>query len=213
MKLHKLPFVKNILPQVASLFIRGISRTTHLAIEGEEEIDRLRLNKERLLYVFWHGRQFLLVWYIQRKNPISLLSSLSSDGEIQAQILAKFGYNIVRGSSAKGGASGLLGLKERVFLGDDVGLAADGPKGPAYFVKDGIIFLAKKLNMWIVPLTSSSHPCWTMKKAWDEYLLPTPGAKAIIKFGKPYKPEGEIEEEAKILKEKLDTLTKEADLR
>ena len=194
---------------MASLFIRGISRTTRLSIEGEEEIDGLRANSEKLLYVFWHGRQFLLVWYLQRKNPISLLSSLSMDGEIQARILTKFGYNIVRGSSAKGGASGLLGLKERVSLGNDIGLAADGPKGPAYLVKNGVVFLAKKLNMWIVPLTSSSHPCWIMRNAWDEYLLPAPGAKAIIKFGKPYKLEGEIEEEVKILKEKLDILTKE----
>ncbi len=212
MKLHKLPLVQNILPSIASLLIRGISRTTRLTVEGEEEIDRLRADKERLLYVFWHGRQFLLVWYIQRKNPISLLSSLSSDGEMQAQILAKFGYDIVRGSSDRGGVSGLLGLKERVFSGNDIGLAADGPKGPAYFVKDGIIFAAKKFNMWIVPLTSSSYPNWTMKKAWDEYLLPVPGSRAIIKFGKPYKPEGETSEETKILKERLDTLTKEADL-
>ena len=192
MKLQRLPLAKNILPSIASLLIRGISRTTKLTVDGEEEVDRLRLNKERLLYVFWHGRQFLLVWYIQRKNPISLLSSLSSDGEIQARILAKFGYNIVRGSSAKGGVLGLLGLKERVLSGYDIGLAADGPKGPAYLVKDGVVFLAKKLNMWIVPITSSSHPCFLMKKAWDEYLLPAPGAKAIIKFGKPYKPEGDL---------------------
>lgn len=212
MKLLKLPFAKKILPCLASLLIRGISRTTHLKIEGEEEIDKLRLNKERLLYVFWHGRQFLLVWYIQRKNPISLLSSLSSDGEIQARILAKFGYDIVRGSSAKGGVSGLLGLKERVLSGNDIGLAADGPRGPAYLVKDGIIFLAKKLNMWIAPLTSSSHRGWIMKNAWDEYLLPVPGSRAIIKFGKPYKPEGGISEETNILKERLDLLTKEADL-
>ncbi|MEK9150173.1 MAG: hypothetical protein AAB267_09040 [Candidatus Desantisbacteria bacterium] len=36
MKLHQLPFAKKILPPVASLLIRGISRTTHLSVEGDQ---------------------------------------------------------------------------------------------------------------------------------------------------------------------------------
>ncbi|MEW6481942.1 MAG: DUF374 domain-containing protein [bacterium] len=207
MRLTEIAFADKILPIGAEAIIQGISRSLKLKVMGKEMVKDL---DRRILYAFFHGRQFLLVWYMRKRN-IALLSSLSRDGEIQAKILKRFGYEIVRGSSAKGGAEGIIGLKNKVLQGFDIGLAVDGPKGPCYSVSDGVIFLAKKLNLYIVPLTSSSYPSYTFKNAWDKYQMPYPWSKAIILFGKPYKVEGEIEEEKESLKERLILLTEEAE--
>ncbi|MEW6679915.1 MAG: DUF374 domain-containing protein [bacterium] len=207
MRLTEIAFADKILPIGAEAIIQGISKSLKLKVMGEEMVKDL---DRRVLYAFFHGRQFLLVWYMRKRN-IALLSSLSRDGEIQAKILKRFGYEIVRGSSARGGAEGIIGLKNKVLQGFDIGLAVDGPKGPCYSVSDGVIFLAKKLNLYIVPLTSSSYPSWTFKNAWDKYQMPYPWSKAIILFGKPYKVEGEIEEEKESLKERLILLTEEAE--
>jgi hypothetical protein len=210
MKLVKIPFAKQILPKFAFSLIQGIGRTVRLKVIGEERINELKEKGESLLYAFWHGRQFLLVYYMQ-KRKISLLSSFSADGEIQARTLSLFGYDIVRGSSARGGAKGLFGLTKKVSAGYDIALAADGPTGPVYSVKDGVIFLAKKQSMWIVPLTSSSRPSHIVRSAWDRYLLPAPFSSGVVMFGEPYKPLAEIEEEKENLKRALDALTRDAD--
>ncbi|MEW6681165.1 MAG: lysophospholipid acyltransferase family protein [bacterium] len=207
MRLTKIAFADKILPIGAEAIIQGISRSLKLKVIGEEMVKDL---DGRVLYAFFHGRQFLLVFYMRKRN-ISLLSSLSRDGEIQARILKKFGYEIVRGSSAKGGVEGIIGLKRKVLQDYDIGLAVDGPQGPCYSVKDGIIFLAKKLSLYIVPLTSASFPAHIFKNAWDKYQIPYPFGKGVIIFGEPYKPKGEIEEEKENLKEILISLTKEAE--
>jgi len=203
----KVQWADRILPILASGVIKGIGKSIRLKTLGEEMIKGL---DAKILYAFFHGRQFLLVWYMRKRN-IALLSSTSRDGEIQARILKRFGYEIARGSSTRGGVSGIIGLKKRVESGYDIGLAVDGPTGPCYSVKDGVIFLAKKLGLYIAPLTSSSNPSWTFENAWDKYKMPYPFSKGIILFGKPYKPEGELQEEKERLSDVLISLTKMAD--
>lgn len=207
MRLTEIPFANSILPIASQALIKWIGKSMRLKVIGEE---RIGTGDSKKLYAFFHGRQFLLVFYMRKRN-VAILSSTSRDGEIQARILKRFGYEIVRGSSKRGGASSIINLRKKVLEGFDIGLAVDGPRGPCYSVKDGIIFIAKKLGLYIVPITSSSTPSYTFKNAWDKYLLPYPFSQGIIIFGKPYKVNGEIEEEKRILKETLVSLTNEAD--
>src|SRR5512144_1103842 len=58
---------------------------------------------------FWHGQQFsLLRW--RRRRPTVALVSLSRDGELQSRALAQVGLAIERGSSSRGGATGLKAI-------------------------------------------------------------------------------------------------------
>lgn len=207
MRLTEIPFANRILPIASSSIIKTIGKSMRLKVIGEEGIN---IGSNKKLYAFFHGRQFLLVWYMRKRN-ITILSSTSSDGEIQARTLRRFGYEIVRGSFKREGASSIIRLRKKVLEGFDIGLAVDGPTGPCYVVKDGIIFIAKKLGLYIVPITSSSSPSYTFNNAWDKYLLPYPFSKGIIIFGKPYKPSGEIEGEKSTLSHILISLTEDAD--
>lgn len=205
MRLLKIPFANRILPIAGLSVIKGIGKSSRLKVIGED----LSLDG-KILYAFFHGRQFLLVEYMRKRN-IALLSSTSSDGEIQAGILKRFGYEIVRGSFRRKGVGGIIGLRNKVLEGFNIGLAVDGPQGPCWAVKDGIIFIAQKLGLYIVPITSGSSPSYTFKNAWDKYQIPYPFSKGIIIFGEPYKPKGEIAKEKEILSNTLISLTKRAD--
>lgn len=213
----KQKFLNFIIPLSAYLLTKLINKTLRLKVVGEDEVKQLKQEGKRLIYAFWHGRQFMLVSYLshrQRGKPqIAVMTSLSRDGEYQSKILKKFGCRIVRGSYTRGGVRGLLGLIKELRAGYDVGFAVDGPTGPVYEVKEGVIYAAKKEKGYIVPLTASAKKSWLFEKAWDKYLLPFPFSPAIIIFGKPYQvsEEADINQECKILKERLDTITKEAD--
>ncbi len=210
MKLVDIPKANKILPFLGLWLIKIIGKTIRITVIGEEGIRSLKERGERIVYAFFHGKQFLLTLYMQREK-IAVLSSPSRDGEIHGDILSKFGYEIVKGSSAKGGVAGLIGLRKKAKEGYNIGLAVDGPRGPYGSVKDGVFFLAKNIDAYICPIASSSKPCFIFKKAWDRYELPYPMAHGIIIFGEPYKPTGTIEEEREILKEKLISLAKKAD--
>jgi len=150
--------------------------------------DFLALDRNRALFGFWHGRQFLLV---QAFAPwhVALMTDLSWAGGIQTKILQKFGYPVVRGSSKRKGAKALLMIKRAIEQGHGAALALDGPSGPIYESKPGILFLAKKLGYPIIPVAASAHKSWILKGTWCNYMLPRPFSTCYVEMGKPLLPE------------------------
>lgn len=204
----------NILPTLAWGAINSLSVTLRIQTVGKDQIESMRKNRQRLIYTFWHGRQFLLVRYMSNKNLV-IMSSTSRDGILQANILQKFGYEIVPGSSAKSPVRALIGSIQKMREGFDPAIAVDGPTGPIYKVKPGALYIAKKMNAPIIPLTFSANPAVTLK-SWDRYLLPKPFARGVIVFGKPFYPSPKlddkiIEQECNLLGKMLNQITKMAD--
>jgi lysophospholipid acyltransferase (LPLAT)-like uncharacterized protein len=154
----------------------------------------LRSQGKNIIYAFWHGRQFLL-FYTHRNSGIVIPASESRDGDIQAGILGRFGFGVVRGSSKRKGAQALLGLVDALRNGKDIALAVDGPRGPIYEVKQGITYLAGKLGVPIVPLSMAARRGWVLERIWDKYLLPRPFTRCVILYGEPVIVNGTSNEE------------------
>ncbi len=168
-----------------TLRVRFVNREIPLGLETEGK---------NLIYAFWHGRQFLLL-YAHRDTHLVVPSSESRDGEIQARILGRFGYGVVRGSSKRKGERALLGLVGALRSGKNIALAVDGPRGPVYEVKQGITYLAGKLGKPIVPAVMSAKRSWVLEKIWDKYVLPKPFTECVIMYGEPIIVNGTGEEE------------------
>ena len=159
---------------------------------------------KNFIYAFWHGRQFLL-FHNHRNTGIVIPASESRDGEIQARILKRFGFETVRGSSKRKGDRALLGLVDGLRKGKHIALAVDGPRGPIYDVKQGVTYLAGKLNKPIVPVATSAKRYWVLEKIWDKYLLPVPFTKGVILYGDPIIVNGISEEELEAKRKELET--------
>ncbi len=76
---------------------------------------RTGLRGNSILYAFWHGVQFPLI-FIYRKMDVKLLISKSKDGSLIASLCKKMGFIPVRGSSSKGGAPAAKQLIESLLL-------------------------------------------------------------------------------------------------
>ncbi|MEN3013890.1 MAG: lysophospholipid acyltransferase family protein [Endomicrobiia bacterium] len=195
---------EKILPHIAWFIIQIISR---LVI-----IERINYNKIKTLknkiYAFFHGEQFLLV-FAHKYHNIVIMTSLSRDGELQTKILSKFGYEIVRGSYGKKGASsGTLAIIEKIKNGKSCAITVDGPHGPAFKVKPGVIFLAQKTSCPVVPVRVFVTPKIQLKN-WDRYIIPLPFiSKSYIVYGDPIyiNFEDDIREKSKELEIILKTL-------
>lgn len=133
----------------------------------------------------FHGDELLLVRaYIG--SGMGVMTSRSKDGEMMGKILKWFGFRIVRGSSTRGGAGGLKGMLTILTQEKrDVSLAVDGPRGPIYEVKKGVIKLAQETGFPIVPGAASASLSFIFKNAWNRCYLPYPFSRCVIFYGDP----------------------------
>ena len=180
------------------------SRTVRIQFVNKAVPDRLASEGKNVIYAFWHGRQFLL-FHSHRNTGIVIPASESRDGEIQARILKYFGFEVVRGSSKRKGDRALLGLVDRLRKGKNLALAVDGPRGPIYEAKQGVMYMAGKLNKPIVPVMTGAKRFWLLEKIWDKYLLPKPFTRGVIMYGEAIVVNGISEEELETKRKELES--------
>jgi hypothetical protein len=173
------------------LVIFLLGRSLRIKWVGEENL-KLAGGKN-VIYAFWHGRILILV-FSHRRRKIHILISQHRDGEIIAQIVKRLGSVPVRGSTTKGGAQAILELLSKTDSGFDFAITPDGPKGPKFELKPGVIYIAQKTGMPVVPLTCSAKKRWELK-SWDSFLIPKPFSKAVIILGNPVFISAELSEE------------------
>ena len=210
---NKKTTLKNkILSYLAYLIINFVCATSKIIRINKETVDELKSKFGSVIYAFWHGRQFVLV-YSHRFENISIMTSYSADGELQTNILSKFGYDLVRGSHKKRGAvEATLELIKKIEKGQDIAFAVDGPHGPGFQVKPGTLFIAQKTGKPIIPVSTSAKYKKILSN-WDRYLIPAPFNKCVIVYGKPIevKPEDDLELKSKELETALNEAMKSAD--
>ena len=137
-----------------------------------------------LLYATWHrGLFFVLYWY-RNQNAVSIASA-SDDGELAAQAAKRFGWITARGSSSRGGRQAYRAMENLVKQGHRGGLVADAPRGPRFVSKLGIIYLAKRTGIPIIPVIWSADRCWKLN-SWDRTIIPKPFARMVALFADDY---------------------------
>ena len=137
-----------------------------------------------LLYATWHrGLFFVLYWY-RNQNAVSIASA-SDDGELAAQAAKRFGWITARGSSSRGGRQAYRTMENLVKQGHRGGLVADAPRGPRFVSKLGIIYLAKRTGIPIIPVIWSADRCWKLN-SWDRTIIPKPFARMVALFADDY---------------------------
>jgi lysophospholipid acyltransferase (LPLAT)-like uncharacterized protein len=140
---------------------------------------------ENYIGALWHNR-LLLISYVLKKfaphRPGAGLISASRDGDFIAPLVERFGFQVVRGSSSRLGATGMLELVGVLSAGRDVLLTPDGPRGPVYELGPGVILLAQKSGAPIQPINLEFSSCWRVN-SWDQFILPRPFSKVRVIFG------------------------------
>ncbi|MBN1522627.1 MAG: DUF374 domain-containing protein, partial [Candidatus Aureabacteria bacterium] len=96
-----------------------------------------------------------------------------------------FGYATVMGSAKRKGVSAMLALKKKVDEGYSAAFSLDGPRGPVYQSKPGILFLSQKTGYPIIPVATSADRAWILKSTWCHYMIPRPFARCYVGAGKP----------------------------
>lgn len=143
-----------LFPPIGAWLIRTLGVLTRIRYEGAEVVEKLHQEGRHVIFAFWHNRQ-LMMPLAYRGSGAYVLVSRHRDGELIARIVERFGVHFVRGSSTRGGVAALRELIRVGRSGADLAVTPDGPKGPRYVVKLGVVQLAKATGLPIVPVTFS----------------------------------------------------------
>ncbi len=136
-----------------------------------------------MIMATWHNNCFggILAHTFQNFNP---LMSKSKDGDLVAFVCERMGIAPVRGSSSRGGKEAREQIVENFKRGYSSAITVDGPKGPIYEVKMGIVDIARRGNVAILPFGAIADRYWTLK-SWDRFRIPKPFARIRVFYGEP----------------------------
>ncbi len=188
--------------------------TIRVEIKGFENVRPL-ISSRKFIFAVWHSR-LILISYLCKGQDGTALVSRSKDGEFAARILHSQGHETVRGSTNKRGLRALLKLIRSLKENKKPGLIVpDGPTGPRFKVKQGIILLAKGTGFPVIPITYSGKRI-KIFSSWDRFILPFPFTKCRVVYGEPVyvSRDANKEEEARCtvrLEEELCRITCDAD--
>jgi len=144
-----------------------------------------RVRGRPVLFSFWHGRQFPLI-FTHRREGVTVLVSIHRDGEYVARVLESMGFRTVRGSTTRGGGEALRRLAAVLGSGNDAAITPDGPRGPAGRAKRGMGYLSRLAGRSVVPMGASAWPSIRFR-SWDRFVVPLPFARLVVVEGRPSK--------------------------
>ncbi len=169
-------------PPLGAAALRLLTATCRIRFVEGRAGERWRAGTP-FIFATWHSRVLLLP-ALYRGRRLRVLISRSRDGEMIARLCARFGLDVARGSSSRGGAEALRALTRALAEGTSVMVVPDGPRGPREVVKPGLVALAALSGAAIVPVALGASSEWRLR-SWDGFRVPRPFARCVVRFGEP----------------------------
>lgn len=166
-------------------FLRLLGRTWRVRVVNGDYIRDLRRTGRPFIFALWHGQQLPLLWH-HREEGVFILISEHRDGELVARAAESIGYNLIRGSSTRGGDRALISLVRELRAGHVVAITPDGPRGPAGTFAPGALVAAQRSDSFILPIAASADRAWRLR-SWDRFMIPKPFARVTVAYGAPTK--------------------------
>ena len=169
---------------LGSWCIRGLMKTiSHRSYcLGAADFPPPPWHQQKYLFCFWHENLLAPCAFFARPD-VKVLISQHADGELIARVCQHLGFGVVRGSTTRGGMAALRQLI-RDSTHCSLAVTPDGPRGPRRQVEPGLVYLAAKTGLPIVPLGVGYSNAWRLK-TWDRFCIPKPFSRAATTFGQP----------------------------
>ena len=204
-------------PPLAALAIRLIRLTMRVEYVNDGPCREFLRDGGNIILAFWHGQLLMMPYSYFGTKGITILVSQHSDGELIARTVQRFGIRSVRGSTTRGWFGGFKAMLRTAHSGGDLAITPDGPRGPARKAQRGVIQLASKTGLPIVPVAFAASKKKTFR-SWDSFMVPRLFSRGAFVYGDlvfvPRRLGPDKAEEARAsIEEELDNLTREAEAR
>jgi len=150
---------------------------------SEEDRRNYMKNDVPVAIVLWHNRLFLSAEIVRRfrvGRPAYALVSASQDGAWLTAFFSLAGLRTVRGSSSRLGREAATALVDTLRSGHDIGVTPDGPRGPCYEVKPGVVIVARRTRAPLLLVGAEFESAWQLR-SWDRFYVPKPFSRVRMR--------------------------------
>jgi len=197
--------IHRIVAHLLAGYAELLTKTCRVEIQGWEYIASILSGDTPIIFTTWHGQVHMLYPAFKDRVDFHRLAMVVVDDQRQ-DILTPFGhvagvqtYPMIRSDTSMGGASRMVALLKALRGGKFTYMAPDGPDGPPRVAKEGVVFLASRLNAWLVPLGAACRRAFHLKR-WDRYALPLPFSLIRVVVGQPLRASRQVDRDS-LLKE------------
>lgn len=198
-------------------YIRLAHATSRWRREGFEEMDRALAAGEPVIFVVWHQRLMMAPFMFDRSlGPICSLTSAGRAGRLVGVMLQRFGWENISMSSHKRHVALSREVLRRMREGVSVGIAADGPRGPARVSSTVPLIWARSSGKRVFAVSFSANRVVEFP-TWDKMWLPAPFSRGVFRCAEwtgavPRKAdEAELEALRRDFEATLDAVTDDSD--
>jgi lysophospholipid acyltransferase (LPLAT)-like uncharacterized protein len=177
-------FFQRLLSWFAGNYLRLVLRTASWEQDYDPEARALLESGRSYIGTFWHGRMMIMLNARLNDGPFHILISGHSDGRLISDAIKPLGVTTVVGSSSKGALGALRDLKKVLDRREPVAITPDGPRGPRMRVKPGIIKIAQKTGLPIVPVTGAARRRRVLN-SWDRFQFVLPFSRVVLFAANP----------------------------
>lgn len=206
MKALKRKVVSFFIAYIGKYFLRATLSTCKIEVNGLELFKETVL-KEKCILMLWHNRLSIVSEILFKLDPHTIFSAViskSRDGDPLAVLASSYETGKAirvphdrKHQALKAVIETLKNTKEVIII------TPDGPRGPRYNVKPGIVMAALEANASIIPFTWTSTTFWQLN-SWDKLIFPKPFSKITVTFGAPLKAtEDDLPKNQTLLKDAL----------
>jgi len=205
-RLSKKPWVQSVAGWLLAKYVWLVGATTKWHVIGQQNLKYAK--NQPVIFAFWHNRIMMMRYFMPKNIKIKALISGHSDALILTKAMSAMGVDAIHGSANKGGLKAVQQALDS--KGAYLVITPDGPKGPIYKNKEGIAYIAKQLNMPIIPAAYNVKRKKTAS-SWDKFIIAHPFNKGVLVVGKPILPQDTQDAILQNTQTALDDVTKQAD--
>ncbi|SFL32464.1 lysophospholipid acyltransferase family protein [Shimia haliotis] len=199
-------------------YVRFAYRTSRWTRTGCEDMDACVARGEPVIFVVWHQRLIMAPYMFNAPEGarICALTSAARAGRLAGQILVRLGWETIPMSSHKRHVTLSREVLKRIKEGCSIGIAADGPRGPARVSSTVPIVWARSSGARVFTVAFAQKRVLRLP-TWDKQMLPLPFTRGTITCQEwtddvPRKPSDEQVETLRLsVQDALDHITDTAD--
>ncbi|HVU35780.1 MAG TPA: lysophospholipid acyltransferase family protein [Opitutaceae bacterium] len=180
---HEISGWRRVVLWPAAMLLKVWGMTLRFEV-APEDLQNVTKRDVPVAFVVWHNRLFLTPEIFRRYRsgrPLVALISASGDGAWLTAFFSLVGMRAARGSSSRLGREAATALVEALRGGHDIGITPDGPRGPCYELKPGVVIVPRRTGAPLLLIGGEFSSAWRLRKSWDRFCLPKPFSRVRLR--------------------------------
>jgi lysophospholipid acyltransferase (LPLAT)-like uncharacterized protein len=198
-------------------YIRFAHRTSRWQRSGFGPMDQALKDGDPVIVVLWHQRLMMSPYLFDAsRGKMCTLTSGARAGRLAGKVQARFGFETIAMSSHKRHIALSREVLGRIRDGYSLGIAADGPRGPARVASGVPLIWARASGKRVFVVAFGARRVIRLP-TWDRMMLPAPWTRGVLmcREWEETVPRKASDEETEALRARLETaldrITDEAD--